>query len=243
MRVDQYVGLTGDFANAFSLLGRGPLAGPELVPVRLATACTQVLGIAGAGISVFTGDGIRVPVGASDTDSANAERLQFTAAEGPCISAHQSGKPVMATESEIAHRWPAFYRGLIDETPFRGVSSMPLRNGLAEMATIDFFFHRSDDVAGIDLHQVDAILELVTDTLLDEMPLAPDSVPRWLDSPAAEERSWIFLAIGMINVDARLTTQDALEVLRALARTNSQSVDETARDLVNRSPTGHRFPI
>jgi hypothetical protein len=62
------------------------LAGPELLPVRLARAAVRVLpGVAGAGISVLADPGMRVPLGASDEDAATAERLQFTVGEGPCL--------------------------------------------------------------------------------------------------------------------------------------------------------------
>ena len=59
------------------------LVGPELLPVRLAMACAQVLPVAGVGISVFGSADMRIPVGASNAAAVVAERLQFTAGEGP----------------------------------------------------------------------------------------------------------------------------------------------------------------
>jgi hypothetical protein len=101
------------------------VARPELLPVRLARACIRVLPVAGVGISMFGTEGIRIPIGASDEDAANAERLQFTAAEGPCLDAHALARSVLATETLIAHRsvlatetliaqrWPDFHAGLL----------------------------------------------------------------------------------------------------------------------------------
>jgi hypothetical protein len=59
------------------------LPGPELLPERLARACALVLPVDGAGISLFFASDRRLPLGASDPVSAEAERLQFTQARVP----------------------------------------------------------------------------------------------------------------------------------------------------------------
>ena len=58
------VTLAEKFATTYASL-HDETAAPELVPVGLARACVGVLPIAGAGISMFSGDDIRVPIGAS----------------------------------------------------------------------------------------------------------------------------------------------------------------------------------
>ena len=68
---------------------------------------------------MFGSDGMRIPVGASDDPAAAAERLQFTAAEGPCLDAQALARSVLATETLIEQRWPDFYSGLVTRTPFR----------------------------------------------------------------------------------------------------------------------------
>ncbi len=57
--------------------------GPELLPERLARACARVLPVDGAGISLFFAEDRRLPLGASDHPASIAERMQFTAGEGP----------------------------------------------------------------------------------------------------------------------------------------------------------------
>lgn len=222
------------FRQVFAALDAGPLTGPELIPTRLATACATVLPVGGAGISVFTSDGFRIPVGASDTHASDAERLQFTAAEGPCIAAHASGLPIIATESVLSQSWPLFHQGLVTSTPFRAVSSLPLQRGLAEFATIDLFFHRSADVSELDMVALDAVIEQISETLVDGASYQATMVPSWLDSPTAQRRSWTFLALGMINVALHISTQDALAVLRGHAYAADRTIDDLAEDIVNR---------
>ena len=125
-------------------------ARPELLPVRLARACQRVLPVAGVGISMFGTDEIRIPIGASDDDAAVAERLQFTAAEGPCLDAHALARSVLATETFIAQRWPDFYTGLVARTPFRAIAAIPWPATLKGAGTVDLLFHRSRDLADLD---------------------------------------------------------------------------------------------
>lgn len=116
------------------------LAGPELLPVRLMRACAKVLPVAAAGISIFSRGDHRVPLGASDDTAAFAERLQFTVGEGPCLNAHNRGRPILATEAVISERWPTFYDELVTHTPYRSITSFPVRRGLNGDAAIDLYF-------------------------------------------------------------------------------------------------------
>src|SRR4051794_3898045 len=93
------VAIGDDFDVAMALLGADAVVEPELLPNRLATACAAVLPVDGVGICLFDSTGIRIPVGASDDVVASAERLQFTAAQGPCLDAHSGGRSLIATES------------------------------------------------------------------------------------------------------------------------------------------------
>jgi hypothetical protein len=76
------------------------------LPAALAKAAKRVLGVDGAAISLMTGPSLRLPLGASDEESATAERLQFTAGEGPCFTAYAQGRPVVVTEARMAGCWP-----------------------------------------------------------------------------------------------------------------------------------------
>ncbi|TWH71654.1 hypothetical protein [Modestobacter roseus] len=100
----------------------------ELLPERLARACARVLPVDGAGICLFFLSDRRLPLGSSDAESAEAERLQFTSGEGPCLAAHAAGEPVLADEAAIRARWPGFYDSLVARTRIRSTISLPLRD-------------------------------------------------------------------------------------------------------------------
>ena len=107
------VSIVADFHRVFVTLTAPELAAPGLLPVRLAKACPAALPVAGAGLSAFTHDGFRIPLGASDDTALTAERFQFTVGQGPCIEAHASARPVLAPDAVLGFRWPLFHQQLV----------------------------------------------------------------------------------------------------------------------------------
>ena len=84
----------------------------------------------------------------------------------------------------------------------------------------------------------DEVVTQITGLLADDtvFGVAADG-PSWLDSPAAEARSAVVIAMGLLNIDLEVTTHDALTLLRARADATDRSVDDVAADLVH-----HRIP-
>ena len=108
------------------------LAGPELLPVRLARACARTLAVDDAEPEPgrrARSSGCRS--GASSDVAEVAERLQFTVGAGPCMTAQETRQPVFAVEEDLRRRWPVFTELLFGATPFRAVVALPLQPALA----------------------------------------------------------------------------------------------------------------
>ena len=239
------VAIAEEFTTAYAAAGVEVTA-PELLPVRLARACTRVLPAAGAGISMFGSDGMRIPVGASDDPAAAAERLQFTAAEGPCLDAQALARSVLATETLIEQRWPDFYSGLVTRTPFRAVAAFPWLHTLKGAGTVDLMFRHSRDLADLDIGRADTVIALMEHTLVSDgavkfSPQGPG--PAWLAGPAARSRNAVFIAIGMLNVALDVSAPDALALLRGHAYATSRTVDDIASDVANRRIAAHELRV
>ncbi|NAZ74343.1 GAF domain-containing protein [Kineococcus sp. T13] len=222
--------------------------GPALLPSTLARACAGVLGVDGAGISVMSGSGIRLPLGASDDSAALAERLQFTIGEGPCFQAQQSGRPVHADAAAMSARWPALAQEHLQRTPFRFVLSLPLLRSQSSIGALDLYRRAPGaQASGVQEPAVDAeqltaaaapIAASITSILLGT---APQEVPvqvqvsgaSWLDTPAVLSREQVWIAIGMVNVVLRLDADDALALLRAHAYAGGQTLDEVVDAVVS----------
>jgi hypothetical protein len=222
------------FYAAWTEVAAADSDGPELLPVRLARACVQVLPVAGAGISVM--DTLRVPVGASDPLASVAESLESTAGEGPCLVAHASRRPVVATETSIRQIWPAFYAELTARTPYRSVASVPLAVGAQRLGAIDFYFECSEDAAELRLAEACVVADEVSAAMGHAPAVMTDfgiPAPSWLSAASAQARLRVWQAIGRVSVALLLDVPDALSLIRAHAYTAGRDLDDVAADLVS----------
>lgn len=208
------------------------------LPSILCRAATRVLPVDGAGLCVSVGSGLRLPLGASDSAAATAERLQFTAGEGPCFEAMAEGHPISVDLAEMARRWPVLAVLHQQATPYRTGLAVPLRVGGDPFGVLDLYSRGSDRADARDVAEAEVIARAAADVLLavlaPEAPGAgvPPSSATWLDSDSVRRRRDVWVAIGMASMTLDLDHDDALSTLRASAVGREQSLDEYARALV-----------
>ena len=115
------------------------LAVPELLPVQLATAAQQLLGVDGAGISVMADPGLRVPLGASDPDAAPPNDCSSPSVRDLVCTPTRSAVPSLPTPMS----WPAGGRCCTSTSsparPFGG-DSLPLRHQLTGLGASTYTF-------------------------------------------------------------------------------------------------------
>jgi hypothetical protein len=212
------------------------LPGPELLPERLARASARVLPVDGAGISLFFASDRRLPLGASDPVAAEAERLQFTVGEGPCLTSHATGDQVVADEATLRSRWPGYFDALVTRTPIRGTISLPLRDELRGIGALDLYVVPPRDVDSLSLRDALAVSEEVAAELQAQHWRSRTSSdgPAWLDAPAAQRRSTVWQAMGFVNSALGIPSPDALALLRAHAFAAGHSLDELAEQVLSR---------
>ena len=221
----------------------------ELLPVRLARACVRVLPVAGAGLSALANRDLRVPIGASDAVAGFVERLQFTYGEGPCLQAYGTGRLQMKTATEIAERWPEMHRDLIAVTPYRSVASLPLRDGATRLGALDLYLEQPAGLDAGELADACIVAGCVSDALVSARVYSvaaqranPASLPLAHTDPMAS-RIQVWQAMGLLNVQLEVTTQDALALLRARAYATDTLVDDLAHAILTRRiPVGDLQP-
>lgn len=224
------------FASALAEVTDPAVAGPELLPIRLATACARTLAVDDAGLSLVDASQQRVPLGASSEVAEVAERLQFTVGAGPCMTAQETREPVFAVEEDLRRRWPVFTELLVTGTPFRAVVALPLQPALAGAGAIDLYFRTSAEVLDLDVFEALAVGELVTSALSDAAVWSqwtPAEGPEWMHGPTPQRRAAVWEAIGKLSVELELGAQDALSVIRAHAYAAGVTVDDVAADLLS----------
>jgi len=228
--------LTEDLHVALATLA-AELPGSELLPERLARACATVLPVDGAGISLFFSSDRRLPLGASDPASAEAERLQFTVGEGPCLTSHAIGDIVIADEATMRTRWPEYYDALVAHTPIRGTLSLPLRDELRGIGALDLYVVPPREVGSLSLDDALTVRAQVAAVLQGQSRQDRESSaggPAWLDAPAAERRSMVWQAIGFVNSALGVPSPDALALLRAHAYADGRTLDDLAQQVLSR---------
>lgn len=224
------------FASALEEGSDAAVAGPELLPVRLARASARTLHVEDAGLSLVDASQQRIPLGASSDVAEVAERLQFTVGSGPCMAAQETRQPVFAVEEDLRRRWPVFSELLFGSTPFRAVVALPLQPALAGVGAIDLYFRGSAEVLALDVFEAVAVGELITSTLSDAAVWSAWSAaegPEWLHGAAPERRAAVWEAIGKLSVDLAVGAPAALDLLRAHAYGRALTVDDVAEELLS----------
>ncbi len=207
-----------------------------MTAVQLSMACASVLPVAGAGISVFSSDDFRAPIGASHDEASAAERLQFTTGQGPCLAAHSAGRTVLASEIELASRWPEFHRQLTTTTPYTAIAAIPLADGLHGVGALDLYFFRPEDLTALVLADALTVADLVTAILAEQewrLNAEGSAEPPWLNTSVTRGRAVVSVAMGMVAVVAAVNFSDALALLRAQAHSTNRTLDDLSSALVS----------
>lgn len=233
--------ITESFSRALAHLDAAGRAERPLLPSRLATACTAVLPVDGAGICLFNSTGIPIPIGASDHHVQTAERLQFTAGQGPCLDAHSLGCTVIATESLIAQEWPMYYHSLVTRTRLRAVTAVPLTGGLTGTGAVEFYFQRSHGVADLNMIDANRVVATISELLIHHTATPGPDNASWAQNPTATARCAVFIAMGLLTIALHVSDHDALTLLRARAYATDRSVDDIAADLLHHRITTADF--
>jgi hypothetical protein len=210
----------------------------ELLPVRLARACVEVLAVDGAGLSLMQDD-FRVPLGASDETASLAERLQFTQGEGPCLTAALERRSIAVDSDAIERRWPVFARELMTRTPYRALLSLPLALSAGTSGALDLYVVTETNLGAVSL----ADAATVADGIVHTLRLAEETTgasrwtdepyPAWLEGPTTGERRLVWVATGMVMTALDMAAADALDVLRGYAYGHDTVLDDVAAALVD----------
>lgn len=236
--------VAGRYLAAVLFRFEGATGDRELLPTALTVACVEVLGVAGAGLSLV--DTVRLPLAASGEEVRRAERLQTTLGEGPCLSAAATGRPLVAGKASMAARWPVYHHELTRQTPFRSVASMPLAlPGERPFAALDLYSTGADPDPSLTedpfRHDLaDVITRFLTAAPLAHVSWTSEPVAAWLVAGSVEDRMNVWTAVGMMMADTEMDQADGLAVLRGYAFSHDFTIDETAQLLTTRQlPISH----
>lgn len=201
---------------------------------RLCTACVEVLGVTGAGITIMGGDQAG-PLCVSGSNIAALEDEQYTIGQGPCRDAFQTGISVHAPRFDIdaSTRWPTFV-ALARDCGIGAVFAYPLSAAGAKVGVLTLYQQAEGALSSDQCDDSLALAEVLTETVLslqDDAP--PGTLAPGLDN-AVKYRAEIYQAAGMVAIQLGVPAAEALLRIRAHAFANDQTVAQTAALIVAR---------
>ncbi|MER7050958.1 MULTISPECIES: GAF and ANTAR domain-containing protein [unclassified Streptomyces] len=239
MRPSDESGRSSDGARAAEVIAAEVIAAevrgapPGEVPGRLCEAAVRLLPVTGASASL-RGEGVPVRLCASGDRASYLAEIQSTLGDGPCVSAAESGAPVLArdlTAGADVGRWPVFAQQAT-AVGVRAVYALPLGNDAVCLGTLDLYRDTPGGLTGPQLSMARLVAGVMTVALM-AMSSGEERGERtaWLDELAGDHDE-VYQAVGMIMAQLGAGADEALARLRADAFARGRTAHEAARDVL-----------
>jgi hypothetical protein len=206
---------------------------PELATKRLCEVCVELTGMSGAGIMLMDGDLPRGSVCTTNKVSTTIEELQYALGEGPCVDAHNYGRPVL--EPDLAEprtpRWAAFAGPALD-AGVRAIFGFPLHVGAVRLGALSLYCDRPGSLTAEQHADSIVAADVATYAVLAlQANAAPGQLAAELEA-GADFGYVVHQASGMVSAQLDVSVGQALVRLRAHAFGNERRLADVARDVV-----------
>jgi GAF domain-containing protein len=203
---------------------------------ELCVHASEVLGAAGAGVSVFDDDGRLRFVTATSEVVITAERAQEEGEEGPCYSSLEEMRPVVVDDiGAVRDRWPGYCRTL-EEQGLHAVLGLPLVLSDQRIGAIDVYDGPPRSWSESEVAAASVLADVATAYVANAGELARSRRTTEQLQHALESRVEIEQAKGKLSQSAAMSLDEAFELMRARARSTSRTVRDIAREVIERGP-------
>jgi transcriptional regulator with GAF, ATPase, and Fis domain len=195
---------------------------------RLATQCTDLLGVSACGVLLADHHGVLNLIAASTEEVRMLELSQLQNAEGPCLDAYQTARPVQrANLADSDPRWPRFTVAA-RAAGFAAVQALPMRLREQTLGALNLFNTAPGplDEATIALGQ--ALADAATIGIVHQRALARHEILAEQLQAALNSRIVIEQAKGFLAERLGVTVEEAFNVLRDYARSHSRKLTDVA---------------
>jgi hypothetical protein len=215
------VALTHDLASSF-----------DVVEFALrATGYALLADVDSSGVLLRAGDGLTL-LAASSEEAWVVESFQAHHADGPCIEAFSSSRPVQAADpDEMARRWPAF-SGVAVKRGLGSVLAIPLTLQGVPIGCMGFFRRRPGAVGEVDRSRLSALADMTAVAIGLAQGAGAHARTAAQLQLALDSRVVIEQAKGMVMSAAGLGAAEAFEVLRRYARRRGEKLTAIADEVV-----------
>lgn len=197
----------------------------------LAERVNQVLGIAGAGVSLQEGDRLRF-VTAVDERTTTLERIQERDQAGPCIDAWRSQQVLALPDlRQLGGRWPAYVEAALDAR-ILSVAGIPMRVNGRAIGALDLYAEQPTEWAGEDLAAAGVLADVATSYVINASELDRQRQTSEQLQEALASRIVIEQAKGMLAAERGVSVDEAFEMLRRHARSHNTTLRAVATAVV-----------
>ena len=197
-------------------------------------AVAETLGASGAALTLFGTDEAETLAAASNPASRSAQRLEFTLGQGPARETVQLCRPIAAVGRQMAQAWP-IYGPAVEQLGIRAVAAVPVATAGAHLGALTVF--DPPRTHGLDLETLQSAADTLAVSLLSPWGEPDGEEPTHWPPLLDQGDPWavVYQAAGMVSVQLRCSTGDALALIKAHAYAENQPVDEVAAAIVDRT--------
>lgn len=210
------------------------LAQPGAASEELCAHFVSALPIERAAILTLAAPFDVVAFASSDAVAALIADLEIDLGEGPGWDALRTHGLVQLTEpgSKRSEPWPAF-RNAISPYGVTDLYALPLAVGALEIGSVDLYVHSGRHLTGTELADAATLADLAAMQVMRHAMTHRDDP----DDDALFSRREVHQATGMVLAQLRISTADALLLIRAHAFAANRPVRAVAADIVHRRIT------
>ena len=199
----------------------------------LSTDSVEILGAEAAGVMLADSRGGLRLIASSDERMRLLELFELQGAQGPCLDAFSSGRPVQAGAADGRARWPVFAPEASD-AGFQMMCAVPLRVRTDVIGALNLFRSTDEPFTGGEMEIAQAMAEMAAIGLIQERALRERSLLAEQLQGALNSRVIIEQAKGMLAEYLTLNVDDVFKLLRNYARDHNRKLSEVASDIVSR---------
>lgn len=210
----------------------------------LCRSCVAETGVDGGGVALVSTQGVREVLFVTDPVADALETAQLSLGEGPCIDAVESRRPVLVDDLHdpargAMRRWP-FFTADVAAHGIRSVFAFPIRLGAVPVGTLELYRRGPGALQPPELGSALSAAEHIGGALLTggEAGAALDHETGLVHELASDHGTapivQVHQAAGMVMVQAGLSSEEAMALLRATAFAEDISLTDLARDVVER---------
>ncbi|PRY64304.1 response regulator receiver and ANTAR domain protein [Glaciihabitans tibetensis] len=201
----------------------------------LVTECVDLLDVQAGGLLIDGGDGNLELIASTSEEAEFVEIMQVAAGAGPCVDCFTTGLPISVSDLELSgDRWPEFRRAAADRG-FRSVHATPMRLRGRVIGAMNLL---STSVGTLDERDERLAQALADVAILGILQERSQRDPRFVAEQlhlALDSRVMVEQAKGVLAHTQNVSMDEAFNLLRAFARSSTQSLRVVAEGVVDRS--------